>query len=94
MQSSTFVVVILLLASAAYRWGKNRSIALVGGTRGIRQLHSLPAYYGMYVALWCGLPALVLLPVAMTLGGLLSLSDRRLRVGAPKPARTALQPAE
>ena len=61
MQSSTFVVVILLLASAAYRWGKNRSIALVGGTRGIRHLHSLPAYYGMYVALWCGLPALVLL---------------------------------
>src|SRR4051794_18021284 len=33
--------------------------------------------------------------VVMVLGGLLSLSDRRLRVGAPKPARkTALQPAE
>ncbi|WP_022722842.1 heme lyase CcmF/NrfE family subunit [Rhodopseudomonas sp. B29] len=35
-------------------------------------------------------------PVLMALGGLLSLSDRRLRVGAPKPARAprALQPAE
>jgi cytochrome c-type biogenesis protein CcmF len=36
--------------------------------------------------------------VVMTLGGGLSLSDRRLRVGAPKPAKgktkTALQPAE
>jgi cytochrome c-type biogenesis protein CcmF len=34
--------------------------------------------------------------VAMVIGGALSLSDRRLRVGAPKPARskTALQPAE
>ncbi|MGZ8310309.1 MAG: heme lyase CcmF/NrfE family subunit [Rhodoplanes sp.] len=34
--------------------------------------------------------------VVMALGGALSLSDRRLRVGAPKPARskTALQPAE
>jgi cytochrome c-type biogenesis protein CcmF len=33
--------------------------------------------------------------VVMVLGGLLSLSDRRLRVGAPKPARkAALQPAE
>jgi cytochrome c-type biogenesis protein CcmF len=34
--------------------------------------------------------------VAMVIGGGLSLSDRRLRVGAPKPARgkTALQPAE
>jgi cytochrome c-type biogenesis protein CcmF len=35
-------------------------------------------------------------PVLMVLGGLLSLSDRRLRIGAPKPARarTAMQPAE
>ena len=33
--------------------------------------------------------------VVMMLGGALSLSDRRLRVGAPKPAaRAALQPAE
>jgi cytochrome c-type biogenesis protein CcmF len=33
--------------------------------------------------------------VVMTFGGLLSLSDRRLRVGAPKPAaKTALQAAE
>jgi cytochrome c-type biogenesis protein CcmF len=39
-------------------------------------------------------------PVMMAFGGLLSLSDRRLRVGAPKPAKKpdkaarALQPAE
>jgi cytochrome c-type biogenesis protein CcmF len=35
-------------------------------------------------------------PVLMAFGGLLSLSDRRLRVGAPKPARAArgLQAAE
>jgi cytochrome c-type biogenesis protein CcmF len=34
--------------------------------------------------------------VVMALGGALSLSDRRLRVGAPKPARMkrVLQPAE
>jgi cytochrome c-type biogenesis protein CcmF len=33
--------------------------------------------------------------VVMVFGGALSLSDRRLRVGAPKPARrSALQPAE
>ena len=34
--------------------------------------------------------------VVMAFGGALSLSDRRLRVGAPKPARSraALQPAE
>jgi len=35
-------------------------------------------------------------PVLMAFGGLLSLSDRRLRIGAPKPAKSsrALQPAE
>jgi cytochrome c-type biogenesis protein CcmF len=35
-------------------------------------------------------------PVLMAFGGLLSLSDRRLRVGAPKPAKAAraMQPAE
>ena len=39
-------------------------------------------------------------PVLIAFGGLLSLSDRRLRVGAPKPAKKpdkasrALQPAE
>jgi len=38
--------------------------------------------------------------VVMVIGGALSLSDRRLRVGAPKPAKkpgkreAALQPAE
>jgi cytochrome c-type biogenesis protein CcmF len=37
--------------------------------------------------------------LVMAFGGLLSLSDRRLRVGAPRPARksaktSALQPAE
>jgi cytochrome c-type biogenesis protein CcmF len=36
--------------------------------------------------------------VVMMLGGALSLSDRRLRVGAPKPAaktaKSSLQPAE
>ena len=33
--------------------------------------------------------------LVMVLGGALSLSDRRLRVGAPKPAaKPALQPAE
>jgi cytochrome c-type biogenesis protein CcmF len=47
------------------------------------------AYYKPLVLLiWLG-------AVAMFLGGALSLSDRRLRIGAPKPARKpALQPAE
>ena len=43
----------------------------------------------MVLLIWFG-------PVLMAFGGMLSLSDRRLRVGAPKPARAThgLQPAE
>ncbi len=45
-------------------------------------------YKPLVMLIWLG-------AVVMMLGGALSLSDRRLRVGAPKPAaRAALQPAE
>ena len=70
-------------------------------TRGVGQLYlslgdsepngalAIRLYYKPLVMLiWLG-------AVIMMLGGALSLSDRRLRVGAPKPAaRPALQPAE
>ncbi|WP_048757249.1 cytochrome c-type biogenesis CcmF C-terminal domain-containing protein, partial [Afipia felis] len=73
-------------------------------TRGVSQLYiSLGAaepngsitariyYKPMVLLIWFG-------PVLMAFGGMLSLSDRRLRVGAPKPARPKLsglaQPAE
>jgi cytochrome c-type biogenesis protein CcmF len=72
-------------------------------TRGFSQLYAsvgdteadgttvLRVYHKPLVLLiWLG-------PLVMVLGGLLSLSDRRLRVGAPKPARAkvaAVQPAE
>jgi cytochrome c-type biogenesis protein CcmF len=49
---------------------------------------AIRAYFHPLVRLiWLG-------PVIMALGGLLSLSDRRLRVGAPRRARGAPQPAE
>jgi cytochrome c-type biogenesis protein CcmF len=46
-------------------------------------------YKPLVLLIWLG-------PLAMVMGGALSLSDRRLRVGAPKPARSkaALAPAE
>jgi cytochrome c-type biogenesis protein CcmF len=71
-------------------------------TRGVSQLYlslgdpnpdgsiAVRIYYKPLVLLiWLG-------PVVMVLGGALSLSDRRLRIGAPKPAKTraAMQAAE
>lgn len=52
------VVVVLALSVVGFRFGRARSMSLTGGDT--RQLHSLPSYYGMYVALWCGVPALIL----------------------------------
>ena len=63
MHSSTVVVAILVLAALAYQLGLRRSLASVGGRRGIRDLHSLPGYYGLLTAAWCALPALAVIAV-------------------------------
>src|SRR5512142_153193 len=56
MQTSTFVLVLLGLAALAYRAGRSRSLAVAGGPKGIRNLHSL-------TALWCAVPALIVLGI-------------------------------
>jgi phosphate transport system permease protein len=63
MQSTTLILLIGLLAIFAFYGGRSRSVALVGGPRNGRALHSLPGYYGYFVAIWCVLPALALLLV-------------------------------
>ncbi|WP_321527352.1 phosphate ABC transporter permease subunit PstC [Sedimenticola selenatireducens] len=60
--SNTLLILILLgLMVLAYWLGVRRSRRLVAGSGGVRALHSLPAYYGFFTALWCGLPALLVL---------------------------------
>jgi phosphate transport system permease protein len=61
MQTLTLFVAIMLITALAYTIGKKRSISLVANNGGIRSLNSLPYYYGMLVALWCGIPALLLM---------------------------------
>ncbi len=63
MQNSVLLIGLALLAGVAYLTGKQRSLALVGGKRGARNLHSLPSYYGFLTALWCALPALAILGI-------------------------------
>jgi cytochrome c-type biogenesis protein CcmF len=71
-------------------------------TRGVSQLYLSLGDVGTDGAIVVRLyhkPLVLLIwlgPVLMVFGGLLSLSDRRLRIGAPKPARarSAMQPAE
>jgi len=58
--TQTPIILLLLLAfcSAAFYVGRRRALSTAGGQ--IRNLHSLPGYYGLYVALWAALPALIL----------------------------------
>ena len=69
MQTSTLVLVLLIVTAVAYRAGRSRSIALVGGLRGARNLHSLPGYYGLLTALWCLIPSMLVLALWNALDG-------------------------
>jgi phosphate transport system permease protein len=50
---------LLVLTAISYRFGRARSLKVAGGARGARKLHSLPSHYGLLTAIWCALPALV-----------------------------------
>jgi phosphate transport system permease protein len=56
---------LLLLSTGAYYLGRKRAFAVAGGQ--IRNLHSLPSFYGSYTALWCLLPALIVFALWVTL---------------------------
>jgi phosphate transport system permease protein len=59
MTPAALLVALTLLSVGAFWIGKTRSLAIVGGTRGVRNLHSLPSHYGLMTAMWCALPALL-----------------------------------
>ena len=63
MTPAALLIALTLLSVGAFWIGKSRSLALVGGSRGVRNLHSLPGHYGLMTALWCALPALVVIAV-------------------------------
>ena len=55
MQLPLVLLLVVLLASAAFALGRGRALAAARGGR----LHSRPGYYGWYAALWCGIPGLL-----------------------------------
>ena len=63
MTPAALLIALALLSIGAFWIGKSRSLALVGGSRGVRNLHSLPGHYGLMTALWCALPALAVIAV-------------------------------
>ena len=61
MQITNLLAVLLVLTAVAYLMARGRSVAMAQPLGGIRHLHSLPFFYGMRAAIWCAVPALVLL---------------------------------
>jgi phosphate transport system permease protein len=60
----TISTTLLMLMAMAYLWylvGRARSVSVVGGRSKASDLHSLPAYYGSLCAVWCALPAVIVL---------------------------------
>ena len=55
------LIALLGVLALAYQLGRRRAVAAAGGATRISSLHSLPGYYGLYAALWAGLPALLIL---------------------------------
>lgn len=62
MDTSTLLALIVVAIAAAFMLGRGRSLVMgEAAGRGARSLNSLPFYYGMLTALWCGIPALMML---------------------------------
>jgi phosphate transport system permease protein len=51
--------ILLALSVVAYQAGRRRALAFAAGDA--RRLRSLPVHHGVYVALWCAVPALLVL---------------------------------
>ena len=51
------LIILALLTWVGFFYGRNRSLAIVSGNS--ERLHSRPHQYGLYVALWCALPAIL-----------------------------------
>ena len=61
MTSTNLLGILLILVAGAYVLGLTKARTMARGLGGINQLESLPNYYGILVAAWCGVPALLVL---------------------------------
>lgn len=60
MSPFTLFILLLGLSAAAYFVGRRKAFAVGRKIGGVSRMHSLPTYYGVLTALWCGIPALLI----------------------------------
>ncbi len=90
METSNLIILLICMSVGAYFLGRARSQRFARDLGGISKLHSLPSYYGVRAALWCGLPAVLLLFVWLMFSE--SVVSNLVLSGLPdeiKPATTA-----
>ena len=61
MPTTLMFVTVAILTMVGYFLGRGRAVEVAEGR--LAQLHSVPSYHGAFVALWAGLPVLVLFVV-------------------------------
>ncbi len=90
MSAGTLGLIIMLLAVSSFFYGRRR--AVVAADQSGARLHSVPSYYGFFVAIWCGIPAIILIL------GWLALDDIIIRglvlAGLPDSMVDGRSPAE
>lgn len=60
MTTTNLVLLLLGLGLTSFFYGRQKAYAVSRRSGGMRTMHSLPSQYGVMVAMWCALPALVL----------------------------------
>ena len=63
MTLSTLFLVILAGIAAVFYLSRHRSLVIAKELGGIKQLHSLPIFYGAQAAIWCAIPCIIVLCV-------------------------------
>ena len=90
MNATVLVLILLAMTAYGYYRGHRRALGAVDGT--VKQLHSMPGYHGAFLALWVGLPGVMvfgawlavepvviqMIVVAALPGEIASLSPERL----------------
>lgn len=86
MQAGHLVLFLVAIGAGFYFLSWRRSYSLAAPLGGVRHLHSLPGYYASLAAIWCVLPALVLL------GFWLTIDDLVIRTNLMATLPPSLQP--
>ena len=94
MHATSLILVLLLLSAVAYYFGKRRSLQIADSHGGVKNLHSLPSYYGAWVAFWAVVPALLMLLAWKTIEpralNAMLISDLPAEMRAQAPERVGL----